>query len=463
MQLQGRNVLVVGLAASGAAVAEFLLEKGARVHVTDAKSETELQDAVDHLGRVSATLDSTLRATLGRHEERDFLDADLIVLSPGVPLSLPPLQKARQKGVPVIAEVELASRFLKGEIVAITGSNGKTTTTSLVGELFRSAGRACTVAGNIGPPLIGVVKDSRDDQTHVVELSSFQLESIDQFRPHVAALLNVTPDHLDRYPSMEAYFEAKRRVFMNQREDDFAVLNADDSWCARASEGLVARPFFFARSGHQLEGVSIEGSQIVVRKGKVTERVLELGDIPLKGSHNVENVMAAVGVGSLCGLDPDSMRRAVQKFRGVEHRLEFVTTIEGVSFFNDSKATNVDSAIKAIESFDGPLVPILGGKDKGSDYGPLRPALQRRCRAAVLLGAAADKIAAALQGAVPLQRARDMRHAVELGFATAHPGDTVILAPACASFDMFDNYEHRGRIFKEEVGRLAAGRAGRSS
>lgn len=455
MQLKGRNVLVVGLARSGAAAAEFLLGKGAQVHVTDALPEKDLRGAVERLRQVSAALKTALGLTLGGHDDADFERADLVVLSPGVPLSLPPLARARARGVPVIAEVELAFRFLKGRVVGVTGSNGKTTTTTLLGELFRTAGKPYTVAGNIGSPLISVVSRSRDEDTHVVELSSFQLETIDSFRPDVAVLLNVTPDHLDRYADMDAYFGAKKRIFVNQQPTDYALLNQDDSFCGRLRGHLRANEYFFSRLTRPDRGVHVEAGELVFESESRSEAIMKVEEISLKGSHNVENVMAALCAGRLCGLERESMRRAVREFRGVEHRLEFVATIGGVDFFNDSKATNVDSALKALEAFPTSLIPILGGKDKGSDYRPLRPYLESRCRAAILIGAAADKIQAAVEGTTTLHRARDMREAVELGLLHAQPGDTVLLAPACASFDMFENYEHRGRMFKQEVQRLA--------
>lgn len=450
MQVAGKHILVVGLARSGVAAAEFLAARGARVTVNDAKPEPELKDA--HSLRAKG-----IEVVGGSHPRELFETSDLIVVSPGVPLALEPFQLAKAAGVPIIGEVELAARFLRGKLVGITGSNGKTTTTTLVGQLLKDAGLPTQVGGNIGTPLISLVETSTEDSVTVVELSSFQLEAVEQLHVNVALLLNITPDHLDRYDSMEDYAAAKANIFRHQTENDVAVLNADNDWAMREGKKSAARRICFSRLRELEEGIFLRGEQIIERNKNGERVLLSRADIPLPGDHNVENVMAALAAGLACGASPDSMRQTVRNFKGVEHRLEFVAEIHGVKFFNDSKATNVDAAIKCLEAFAGGVIVILGGKDKGGDYAPLAPLVRERCAHVILIGAAADKITAALENTKPLHRARTMPEAVKLGLELGRAGDTVLLAPACASFDMFDNYEHRGKVFKEAVRSLVGG------
>ncbi len=450
MQVAGKKILVVGLARSGAAVAEFLLSRGARVVVNDAKPVAELKDAE----RLRA---KGIEIVAGEHPPELFEKSDLIVVSPGVPLALEPIQRARRAGAPVISEVELAARFLRGRLIGITGSNGKTTTTTLTGELLKGAGLPAHVGGNIGTPLISLVDASRDDGFTVIELSSFQLEAVERLHLFVSVIINITPDHLDRYDSMDDYVAAKANVFRNQTANDFAVLNADDERVSKMDSLTLARTIFFSRRRELDEGIFLRGGRIVHREAGVERELITRDEIPLRGDHNLENVMSALAAGIACGAPADSMRETIRNFKGVEHRLEFVAEINGVKFYNDSKATNVDAAIKCIEAFDGGVNVILGGKDKGSDYSPLAPLVRARCSNVILIGAAADKIAAALENTRPLLRAATMREAVEIGLEIGRPGEIVLLAPACASFDMFDNYEHRGKVFKEEVRSLGSG------
>jgi UDP-N-acetylmuramoylalanine--D-glutamate ligase len=448
MNVAGQNILIVGLARSGVAAAEFLAARGARVTANDAKPESDLQEAASLRAR-------DIKIVAGAHPVELFEKADLIVVSPGVPLALDVFKSARAAGVSIIGEIELAARFLRGRLVGITGSNGKTTTTTLIGELLKTAGLPTQVGGNIGTPLISLVESSRDDGFTVVELSSFQLEAVAELHLFVALLLNITPDHLDRYPTMADYAAAKANIFINQTAQDVAVLNADDEWSMRMGERTRARVVRFSRLRELDEGVFLRGDEIINKSNGVEQVLLTRADIQLPGAHNVENVMAALAAGLACGADVEAMRAGVRNFRGVEHRLEFVAEINGVQFYNDSKATNVDAAIKCLEAFPGGVIVILGGKDKGSDYAPLAPLVRERCAHVILIGAAADKIAAALDDTRPLHRAATMPEAVELGLRLGRPGNTVLLAPACASFDMFDNYEHRGRVFKEAVRELA--------
>lgn len=449
MELKNKRVLVVGLGRSGVASAIFLQEHGAKVIVSDSKSEVQLQS------EVPALLDRGISIETGHHGERTFRDQDLIVVSPGVPSDQPQLQHARSLGIPVIGEVELAFRFLQGKVLAITGSNGKTTTTTLVGEILAKSGtksgKKTLVGGNIGTPVISLAGQSTPDSQTVLEISSFQLESIEQFRPWIATILNITPDHLDRHHTFQAYVDAKARIFENQQASDFAILNADDPTCVALKEKIKASLLWFSRKQLVENGAFLKGDQIIFRQNGQEQAVLSRSDIQLKGEHNLENVLAAVAMSMVAGCTPQQVRDAVKDFRAVEHRLELVATINGVTFYNDSKATNVDATVKALESFPGNIHIILGGKDKGSDYTVLNPLLHERVKRVYLIGAASDKIASHIKNATELVRSGTLERAVRQAFEAAKSGDVVLLAPACASFDQFNSYEHRGRVFKELV------------
>ena len=446
MELKGKRVLVVGLGKSGVAAAFFLLSQGARVTVSDSKSETQL--AKD----IPALLDRGVIIETGGHGERTFRDQDLIVVSPGVPTDTPQLQQARSYGLPIIGEVELASIFLRGQIVAITGSNGKTTTTALCGDILSKSGKTTQVGGNIGTPVTELISRSTDATYNVLEVSSFQLESIESFHPKIAAILNITPDHLDRHGSFEAYAQAKARIFMNQSSEDFAVLNADDKACLAIGQEVKSAVYWFGAKEHSSPGSCARAASIFWRSvdGREIE-IMPLAEISLKGRHNLENVLAAVSIGMLSGCEPAKIRRAVSEFKAVEHRLEHVATIKGVAYYNDSKATNVDATLKALESFPANIHIILGGKDKGSDYSVLKELLVKRAKKVYTIGAAAGKIESQLAGGVAIVNAQTLDRAIQLASNAAVPGDVVLLAPACASFDQFENYEHRGRVFKERV------------
>ena len=445
--LEGKRVLVVGLARTGEVVSLFAAGYGATVTATDQKPESELSLTAQKLRGVGVKLE------MGGHPPELFLEKDLIVVSPGVPRNLPLLAAARTAGVPVWSEIELAWRFLRGKLVAITGSNGKTTTTALTSHLLKTAGIETLVGGNIGTPLLSLVESSTDSTVTVAELSSFQLENIEAFRPEIGVLLNLTPDHLDRHASFEEYAAAKMQLFSHQLSRDCAVLNADDPEVTKRMPS-GQQVFWFSRRKRVATGAFLRDGQILFRWDGDEVPLGGRADIALRGEHNVENVLAACAAAYLAGADPGAIESGVKTFRGVEHRLEFVAEIGGVSFFNDSKATNVDAARKAIESFSGPLIVILGGQDKGSPYTPLAEPLQQRARTAILIGAAAEKLARDLSPAVPYVHAETLERAVELAMSAARPGDTVLLAPACSSFDQFENYEQRGRVFKQLVGNL---------
>ncbi|MGH9734843.1 MAG: UDP-N-acetylmuramoyl-L-alanine--D-glutamate ligase [Candidatus Acidiferrales bacterium] len=445
--LEGKRVLVVGLARTGVVVSLFSAGYGATVTAVDEKPESELPEAATRLRAAG------VRLVFGARDPSIFLDQDLIVLSPGVPANLSAVEAARSRGIPVWGEIELAWRFLRGKLVAITGSNGKTTTTSLVAHILKTAQIHTLVGGNIGLPLLALAESSTDSTVTVAEISSFQLETIDKFRPEIGVLLNLTPDHLDRHASFDGYAAAKMRMFENQRESDSAILNADDPEVARR---MPSRPhvYWFSRQKRVVSGAFVRDGQIIFRIEGDEIPLLQRDEIPLRGEHNVENVLAACAAAYLAGADPAAIAVGVKTFRAVEHRLEFIAEIRGVSFYNDSKATNVDASLKAIEAFPGPLIVILGGKDKGAPYAPLREPLRQRARLAVLMGAAADKIRSELDGSVPIANAGTLESAVQIAMDLAQPGDTVLLAPACSSFDQFENYEHRGRTFKDLIARL---------
>jgi len=450
MELNNKRVLVVGLGRSGVASALFLKSRGARVTVSDAKSQDLLRD------EIPALLDQGIAVETGGHGERTFQNQDLIVVSPGVPIDAEPITQARALGQPVIGEIELAAQFIRGSIVAITGSNGKTTTTSLTGKIFADSGFKTLVGGNIGTPAISLAERSDPETVTVLEVSSFQLETIHGFRPKVAVILNITPDHLDRHRTFEAYVNAKARIFENQQADDFVVLNAEDSTCARLAPAIRAHVFWFSGSRELENGAFIRNREIVVRDGNSERTLMPVSDVPLKGAHNLENVLAAVCAGALLGCKPESIREAVRSFKAVEHRLEFVATVRGVDYYNDSKATNVDATIKALESFPANIHLILGGKDKGSDYSVLNDLLRQRTKRVYTIGAAAEKIGSQIAGAAQIVQSGTLEAAIRQATANAQAGDVVLLAPACASFDQFQNYEHRGRVFKEVVSKLAA-------
>jgi UDP-N-acetylmuramoylalanine--D-glutamate ligase len=464
MDLEGKKVLVVGLARSGVAVVRLAASRGAMVVANDIKPESEIRETADELRKLGVML------SLGSHPESLFLNADLIVLSPGVPADLEPLELARGAGIEIISEPELAGRFLRGRMIGVTGSNGKTTVTTLIGELMRAAGADVIVGGNIGTPLTSLIEKSTEQTWTVAELSSFQLEIIDSLRVHVAVVTNITPDHLDRHGSFENYVKAKHRVFLNQTGEDRAVLNGQDPGVADmvAKLGVPSRGVYFSSRGPETlsgpaadvyaSGGNICTSMLTDRDGEV--EVIGVDEIAVPGMHNVENVMTALAA-TFCAMgtrssDLPALREAIKRFKGVEHRIEYVAEIDGIRFYNDSKATNVDSTVKALEAFERNIIVILGGKDKGSDYSVLAPLVRERVKNIVLIGAASDKIAEQLEGTRPMTRARSMQDAVLRAMEVATAGDIVLLAPACASFDMFDNYEHRGRVFKEAVYKLAS-------
>jgi UDP-N-acetylmuramoylalanine--D-glutamate ligase len=450
MDLKNKRVLVVGLGKSGLAAALFLRDRGARVTVSDTRSAAAL--AKD----IPALLEAGIMVESGGHGLLTFRRQDLIVVSPGVPLDTPEVAQAIAFGLPVIGELELASRFLAGKVVAITGSNGKTTTTTLIGKIFADAGLPTLVGGNIGLPVIDLIDESKPESWSVLEVSSFQLETTVEFRPEIALVLNITPDHLDRHKTFERYAAAKAMITAQQGPEDFLVLNAEDVPTQMVAAKTKAQIYWFSAVRRIKQGTFVHGESIfwLAKEGGTPEPVLPVAEITLRGSHNVENVLAAVCAAKLAGIASESIRASVAAFHAVEHRLEPVRTLRGVTYYNDSKATNVDATLKALASFSGGVHLILGGKDKDSDYTLLAPLLRERAVGVYTIGSAAEKIERELAGVVKMESAGTLQSAVASAAATAKAGDVVLLAPACSSFDQFENYEHRGRVFRELVAAL---------
>ncbi len=454
MQVDGKNVVVVGMARSGIAVARFLNAHGAHVTVTDQVAREGLGSFVNEARQLGVALE------LGGHRSPTFEAADMIVISPGVPHTIAPLADARKKGIPVMGEVELAARFIETPIVAVTGTNGKTTTTELLGCMLAASGKNVFVGGNIGNPLIEIADRGADLDVIVAEISSFQLDTIDQFRPHVAVLLNISPDHLDRYRNFQGYAASKRRVFLNQKASDFAICNGNDPLVQEQCRAIESRVLnFFSRppdNGQPGQGAIITPRQIAVVIPDMVQGFINLGKTTLIGPHNRENIAAAALATLVSGGTLDGIQKALDGFQALAHRLERVRVIENVSFVNDSKATNVDAVMRALECFSQPVVLIMGGRNKGYDFSALFGHVQKHVRKLITLGEAGGEIMDALGPAPAMgaQAAADLAEAVRLAYGAAQPGDTVLLSPACASFDMFGSYAERGETFRSLVGAL---------
>jgi UDP-N-acetylmuramoylalanine--D-glutamate ligase len=452
LEVAGKRVAVIGLGRSGQAAIRLLQRLGARVTVADQKPSSELAAALGGLSTGEVEIHGA-----GDYEPA-LRGAEVVVVSPGVPMALAPLQRARQAGVRIIGELELASRHLTGRVLAVTGTNGKSTTVTWIGELLRGAGYAPFVGGNLGTPLAEAALASLDGKAWdlvVAEVSSFQLETIETFHPWIGAVLNVTPDHLDRYPSMEAYAAAKLRLFENQGDADYAVLNADDPWLSRSSVRSRGARIEFSRTRPVERGLYLDGNVMILSNlyGR-REEVCRIDALQVKGVHNIENAMAAAAVAALAGCPMDAISQGLRVFRGLEHVMEVVRVLRGVAYVNDSKGTNVDATIKALESVPAPVILIAGGREKGGEYPGLAEAVRRKARRVILLGEARARLREVLAGACLITEAASLRDAVRDAASTAAAGDTVLLSPACASFDMFADYKDRGRQFKEAVHEL---------
>ena len=448
MDLQGKRVLVVGLARTGIATAKFLKTKDSLVTTTEVKPKEEMGEALQELKEMD------IKAEWGGHRAETFLKQDILVVSPGVDLSIEPIQKAVKQGVRVISEIELAYHFIHVPIIAVTGTNGKTTTTLLIGEMLKEDGKKAGVGGNVGEPLI-LFADGKDRwEVLVVEISSFQLEAIEDFRPRISVLLNITEDHLDRYPSYDDYIEAKVRIFTNQNSGDLAVLNRDDPIVMQYKEEVKAKKVLFSLREKLEEGTFSNGQTIFHKLGGRGEEY-SLAKVPLKGIHNVENMMAALTAARIFGCSKKAIQDTLNRFEGLEHRLEFVREIRGVRFYNDSKGTNVGSVVKSLQSFSEPVILIAGGKDKNGDLNPLKELIQKRVKHLILIGEAKERMNRELGGLTDTAMAKTMEEAVRLAHQKAKEGEVVLLSPACSSFDMFKDYKERGKVFKETVKKIS--------
>lgn len=441
--IEGKRVLVAGFARTGQAVVEFLIHQPCTIIVTDTKPAEEFREASARYKQV--------QFEFGEHQIETFIAADLIILSPGIPDTIPPLVEARKKGIPIWSEIELASRYLKGTQIGITGTNGKSTTTELAGKMLQDAGKRAFVCGNIGKPLIEFCRDSRSGDYYVIELSSFQLETITTFAPYISALLNLAEDHLDRYPSAEPYYKAKMRIFENQKENNFAVINYDDPYIRSHAQSIRANKFWFSRKEVPPSGVYAKDGLIRVVAGASLVN-FNLGR--LQGVHNLENTLCAASIGLLCGISNKAMQRTIESFVGLHHRMELVAEKKGIRFYDDSKATNVDAVVKSLESFPSNIFLIMGGKDKGCDYRVLTELVRTRVKELFLIGEAKDRIASELGNARKPRFFSTLEQAVESAGKEATAGDVVLLSPACSSYDMFKNYEERGKVFREAVNKV---------
>ncbi len=447
-RIKGKKVSVFGMARSGRAVAKLLKENGADVFVTDSKKEADLGFEIEELRRLNVDFEA------GSHSGKALDSKDFIVLSPGINPNIPILKNARTTGIPIFSEIEVAYWFCSAKIVGITGSNGKTTTSTLLGEILKRDSRECQVAGNIGIPFSSVVEEVSPSGIIVLELSSFQLENIEEFKPEVAALLNISPDHLDRYPDLESYSRAKARIFDNQVSGDFAILNADDDSSIKIKDSCHAQVIFFSTAQELEKGAFIQEGKLVLRQNGETDSVIEAQKIGIKGPHNLSNAICACAMSAALGVEKDSLREALRNFRGVEHRLEEVKTISGIRFINDSKATNVRSVWYALDTIPEPILLIAGGRDKGGDFTQLREKVKEKLKSLILMGEAKQKIKEALGDLVEPIWVDSLEEGVKRAYHLASPGECVLLSPGCASFDMFEDYEHRGRIFKSAVRQL---------
>jgi UDP-N-acetylmuramoylalanine--D-glutamate ligase len=443
--LKGKRTVVVGMAKTGVAAAEFLLQQGAAVTVSEIKTENEVGISAQRLRSLGAEVE------LGVHSPDTFLKGDIIVLSPGVDPAIPPVEQARAKAIPIVSEVELASWFLTSPLIAVTGTNGKSTTTALIGHMLSGWGKRVFVGGNIGTPLTEYLLSEEEADYIVAEISSFQLEGISSFRPWIAILLNLGEDHLDRHPTLSSYAAVKARIFINQRSEDWAVVNDDDEIVRSLTPRIKAKILPFGRKGNGERGVWLEDETTIVCRGVGKEERFSLERVKIKGMHNAENIMAAIGAATICGMPATEIQQSLNSFEGLEHRLEWVGEWNGVSVYNDSKATNVASALTALMSLDEPIILLAGGRDKGGDYSLLRQPIKERVKALILMGEAKEKMEGAFRDLVPIHLVGGMEEGVGVARSLAQEGNAILLSPACSSFDMFTDYQDRGRTFKEIV------------
>ena len=446
------KVLVVGLGTSGLWTARWLAGQGADVIVTEKKRESELDPDI-----LRELLELGVRLEVGGHKKETFLDVDTIILSPGVPHDMVLIKSASEKKIPVVGELELASRFIDTPIIAVTGTNGKTTVTTFLGRMLENAGFNVFVGGNIGTPLIAYAASEQKADYLVLEVSSFQLDTIHAFSPYISIILNISPDHLDRYPDYEAYIQSKLRLYENQGDGQYLILNRDDQRLSSVSPSSGVSLLFYGSEKSEGLHAFLEGGRISASLNGSTRQSFSLDAFALPGSHNQENLLGAVLAGMALGIDATMIQKTINQFKGLPHRLEYVGEVNGVLFYNDSKATNVDAAVRAVTSFDRSLILIAGGRHKGADYAPLVTAGRGRVKGAVFIGEAKGLLAESFRDEIPFSFAENMEEAVNRAFSMASKRDAVLLAPACSSFDMFSDYPHRGRVFREAVEGLIHG------
>ena len=448
MNLEGKRVLVVGSGKSGVAAAELLRKKGITFVLFDGNKDLDVTALIE-----KNPVFAGAEILLGELAPEDMARIDLVVLSPGVPTDLPMVNELRNRQIPIWGEIELAYHFAKGRIIAITGTNGKTTTTSLVGEIMANYFDDVKVVGNIGIPYTSVAANTTEDTVTVAEISSFQLETTHEFAPEVTAILNITPDHLNRHHTMEAYIAAKENIAKNQTEEDTCVLNYEDAVTRQFGETLKAKVLYFSSQRILEEGIYLDGEKIVLSLNGEKTEICTVNELNILGTHNHENAMAAAAMAAAYGVPVEIIRKTLKEFQGVEHRIEFVAEKDGVVYYNDSKGTNPDAAIQALRAMPGPVLLIAGGYDKNSNYDEWVKEFAGRVKYLVLIGKTRDKIAACAKkyGFTEIMYAEDLKEAVQVCAVYADTGDYVLLSPACASWDMFKNYEERGRVFKECV------------
>lgn len=449
MKLKGKNILVLGLGVSGISTAKALDKLGANVVINDKKNEKELKECIKALEGCN------IKYILGTNDV--VLDnIDFVIKSPGIPMDLPLIKKAEKKGIEVVTDIELAYRLCKNNFIAITGTNGKTTTTTLTGEIFKNSGAKCHVVGNIGVGILWEVVNSYKDDIFVIEASSFQLEGTKTFKPKVAAILNITPDHLNWHKTFDNYVEAKKKIFRNQNSDDYLILNYDDEILNNIKKETKSKIIYFSTENTLNRGIVIEDNNIVIKTKDKKFKIISIEDIPIPGKHNLENIMTSIGIAWTMGISVNVIANTIRNFRGVEHRLEYVTELNGIKFYNDSKGTNPNASQKAVEALNGPIILIAGGMDKGNDFTDFIKSFNNKVKAMVLLGETSEKImkTAIKEGFCNIYIVENMEIAVNKAYSLASKGDKILLSPACASWDMYKNFEERGRDYKQAVVKL---------
>ena len=446
MEFLKKKIMIVGLGKSGLSASRWLIREGADITIGDIRSEAELDEEF-----YKEALKLGVRLETGEHKKETFVKSDMIVVSPGVPLDIGPLRAAKKRGIPIIGEMELASRFVGTPIVAVTGTNGKSTAVSLLESMIKDSGASLFVGGNIGAPLTDYVAGDRKADYVLVEVSSFQLDTMELFCPMISLILNISPDHLDRYSDYESYVQSKLKICQNQGPGNYAILNDDDSRLSCFRPGGKVSVLRYGMEKRENRNAFLDGKVIIAQLPGKQVHYFDIKGFRLAGIHNLENLMGTILAGLTLDLEPDTIENSIRNFKSLPHRIELVGSVRGIDFYDDSKATNVDSAVRSVKSFEKPLILIAGGRHKGGDYMPLVKAAQGRVKKAIFLGEAKHLMARSFEGTIPFDLAESMEEAVAMAFSAAENNNVVLLAPACSSFDMFTDYAHRGRVFREKV------------